>query len=247
MRKIRVLLAGVALAALMSSALVVPAQGASYRAPNADIQRVLNDTNKARTSRGLKPLILDKAMTSVAQKWSEKQAAKRAMTHNPNFARQIPAGWWAAAENIASGPSAKHVVAVWMASAGHRANILGNYTHIGIGIKNGYSTQVFGKYVPAPKPVRPPKKLTAAPTPTISGTAKVGATLTANASTWKPATVQISYGWLKAGKAIKGATNRTYKLTAADAGASITVKVTGKKSGYTTVTKTSAPKTVAKK
>jgi len=82
------------------------------------------------------------------------------------------------------------------------------------------------------------KPLTTTPTPKITGDLKVGATLTAVRGTWKPGPVTLSYSWL-VGKVAKG-TAATYKITAADVGKTIVVKVTGKKTGYTTVTKTSA-------
>ncbi|WP_212743168.1 fibronectin type III domain-containing protein [Microbacterium sp. 2FI] len=87
--------------------------------------------------------------------------------------------------------------------------------------------------------------LTLTPTPTISGTAKVGLRLTASAGTWAPATVTLKYQWRRGGAAITGATASTYVLVAADKGSQITVTVTGSKSGYTSVSKTSAAKTVA--
>ncbi|NQX12284.1 hypothetical protein HQQ80_11655 [Microbacteriaceae bacterium VKM Ac-2855] len=85
-----------------------------------------------------------------------------------------------------------------------------------------------------------------APTPTISGTAKVGQTLTAAPGTWGPAPVTLSYQWKRGGIAISGATASTYKLVATDAGKVVTVTVTGEKVGYTTIAKTSAGKTIAK-
>lgn len=75
-------------------------------------------------------------------------------------------------------------------------------------------------------------------TPTISGSVGVAKTLTAKAGTWTTGTT-FTYQWLANGKAISKATKSTYKLTTADAGKKITVKVTGKKAGYTTVAKTS--------
>ncbi|WP_181127045.1 MULTISPECIES: S8 family serine peptidase [unclassified Rathayibacter] len=79
-----------------------------------------------------------------------------------------------------------------------------------------------------------------APTPTITGTAKVGSTLTANAGAWAPAPVALTYQWKASGTAISGATAATYKPTSATVGKKITVTVTGKKTGYTTVVRTSA-------
>ncbi|RZI94836.1 MAG: hypothetical protein EOO67_03850 [Microbacterium sp.] len=89
-----------------------------------------------------------------------------------------------------------------------------------------------------------PLELTAA-TPTIRGTAKVGQKLTAKAGTWGPAPVKLSYRWLRDGAAIKGATKSAYTLKAADRGHRVSVRITGTKSGYTTVSKTSTSKKVA--
>ena len=58
--------------------------------------------------------------------------------------------------------------------------------------------------------------------------------LTVKPGVWKPSGVKVSYQWLRSGKAIKGATKPSYKLTSKDKRKKITVKVTGKKAGYTT-------------
>jgi hypothetical protein len=83
------------------------------------------------------------------------------------------------------------------------------------------------------------KRLTSAPTPTINGTAKVKNTLTAHVGTWGPGTVTKSYQWYRNGTPIPGATKSTYAVALTDAYASITFRVTAKKSGYLTVTRTS--------
>ncbi|MFT3942420.1 MAG: leucine-rich repeat domain-containing protein [Ancrocorticia sp.] len=79
--------------------------------------------------------------------------------------------------------------------------------------------------------------LTAA-TPTISGKARVGEKLRATPGTWTSGT-KFTYQWLADGKAIKNATKSSYTVKAADAGKQINVKVTGTKSGYKTLAKTS--------
>ena len=90
-----------------------------------------------------------------------------------------------------------------------------------------------------------PKVFSKTPKPTITGKAESGKTLTAHRGTWSP-TPSYSYQWYRSGAKISGATKSTYKLTSKDKGKKITVKVTGKKSGYLTVTKTSAAKIVSK-
>ena len=71
-------------------------------------------------------------------------------------------------------------------------------------------------------------KLTA-PTPTISGSALVGSTLSANPGTWGPAPVALTYQWKANGVAISGATAKTFIVTPTQVGKTITVTVTGKK------------------
>lgn len=73
----------------------------------------------------------------------------------------------------------------------------------------------------------------------ITGTAKVGLTLTATATSWKPAGVSLKYQWYRSGKKIGGATKVTYTLKASDLNKQITVKATGSRSGYKAASKTS--------
>jgi hypothetical protein len=53
--------------------------------------------------------------------------------------------------------------------------------------------------------------------------------------------------WYRNGKQIVGATGVAYKLVKADKGKRVTVKVTGSKPGYTSVTKTSKKTSKIKK
>jgi putative cell wall-binding protein len=77
-------------------------------------------------------------------------------------------------------------------------------------------------------------------TPTVTGTPRLGAVLTANTGVWGPSPVSFSYQWSANGQALAGATNAKYTLTAADVGKSIVVAVTGSKPGYASVTLSSA-------
>jgi len=62
--------------------------------------------------------------------------------------------------------------------------------------------------------------------PIISGTAKVGATLTATAGSWQGPMLDYGYQWLRSGVAIDGATASSYTLAADDLGATVSVRVT---------------------
>lgn len=87
------------------------------------------------------------------------------------------------------------------------------------------------------------KKLTSAPTPTVSGTAKVGSTLTGKVGTWGPGTVTKKYQWYVNGAAVAGATGTTFKVRPQDAYKKVTFKVSASKSGYTSTSRTSASTT----
>ena len=125
------------------------------------VARVLELTNSEREKAGLTPLMLSGELTDAALTYSQVLATSGCFQHTcgpvPNFADRIGqsgySGWTALGENIAAGyPSAEAVVAGWMSSPGHRANILSpKYTEIGIGLVTGgdgkfgtYWTEEFG-------------------------------------------------------------------------------------------------------
>ncbi|SDH54161.1 M12 family metallo-peptidase [Microbacterium sp. 77mftsu3.1] len=78
----------------------------------------------------------------------------------------------------------------------------------------------------------------AASTPAATGSAKVGSKLTAKPGTWSAGT-RFAYQWYANGSAISRATGSTFTPTTSQLGKAITVKVTGTKAGYSTVSKVS--------
>jgi len=80
----------------------------------------------------------------------------------------------------------------------------------------------------------------ASSTPTISGTARVGRALTVTTGVWARGAT-LSYQWSADGVAVRGATATSFTPGAAQKGKTITVTVTGKLAGYTSVSKTSKP------
>ncbi len=88
-------------------------------------------------------------------------------------------------------------------------------------------------------------------TPTISGTAAVGKTLTASTGSWSPTPgkqgrADYTFQWLRNGVAIDGATGKTYTVTAADRGAQLQVRVSVAASGDYNTKIVAASKTSAK-
>ncbi|MER5432521.1 CAP domain-containing protein [Streptomyces sp. NPDC002588] len=119
---------------------------------------VVDLTNRERAGAGLRPLGVDRALTTAAQAHCADMVARAFYSHTSPEGTQ-PWDRAAAAgstrrtigENIACGQrSAAEVVEGWMNSPGHRANILKPaFTHIGVGYAGGgpsgtYWTQLFG-------------------------------------------------------------------------------------------------------
>lgn len=98
--------------------------------------------------------------------------------------------------------------------------------------------------VTAPVAGLPAPKATTAPQ--VSGTFAFGSALKALPGTWDTSGVTLTYQWLRAGKAVSGATSSTYTLTAGDIAQSISVRVTATREGYEPGVATSAAKKVTK-
>ena len=153
----------------------------SMAAPALDL---LGYANAERAAHGLKPLVWSSAIATMAQNWTASMASTALdcttayLKHNPNYQGQTPGNWTLVGENVgcAQPARAKVIHDAWMASAGHRANILRpEFTHIGIGwavTKNGiaFVTEDFAAY-PVTKAAAPPVTKAAAPRATTKQTA----------------------------------------------------------------------------
>ena len=176
------------LLAFTLAAIATFASPASAASPT-DEQGFVDKINAERTSRNLRPLIFDMQIRDVARAWSDQMASSGNFVHNPNYASQMPAGWSRAAENIAWGSGSNATVAVLhqalMNSEGHRANILGDFTRVGVGVtvRDGqmWVTENFGKYANDPVPSgggTSPSPTTTTTQPTTTTTAPTASSIT---------------------------------------------------------------------
>lgn len=118
------------------------------------VDDVLTYTNEFRASRGLKALTPNEALNRIAQKHSENMSSGKVKFGHDGFSKRNAAAQKQLsihyfAENVAYGvPTGQEAVNLWKNSEGHRANMLGKYAQIGIGVakdKQGriFYTQVF--------------------------------------------------------------------------------------------------------
>jgi hypothetical protein len=137
--------------------------------------------NSARASAGLKPLGDDSRLDAIAQAQAQRMADRDAIYHNPNLKSDADAAgvnWETIGENVGVGPDASSVHQAFMASPGHRQNILyGDYTVVGIGYAVGKDGSVFiaqdyaGLAASTPPPAPRPVVESAAPAPVAAAPA----------------------------------------------------------------------------
>ncbi|MEU3455037.1 CAP domain-containing protein [Micromonospora sp. NPDC006766] len=123
---------------------------------SAELQQVVDLVNQERAKAGCQALTVSDKLTLAAQRHSQDQADHKNMTHDGSDGSDVGErldrvgyAWRAYGENVAwNQQSPAAVMAAWMNSSGHRANILNcSFTQIGVGVarSNGpYWTQDFG-------------------------------------------------------------------------------------------------------
>jgi uncharacterized protein YkwD len=101
---------------------------------------------------GLPPLARDARLDRAAQLHAENMARQKRMAHvldgRGPVARLCAEGVCrvGVGENVAMGQrTTGEVMQAWMASPGHRTNVRGQYSRIGVGYSNGYWCVVFAR------------------------------------------------------------------------------------------------------
>jgi uncharacterized protein YkwD len=118
-------------------------------------REVVDLTNRERAARGLPALRADPRLFAAARMYTAVMARFNRMGHSVDGSgvggrvNSAGYGWSSVAENVAAGQmSPSEAVNSWMNSSGHRANLLGRHSDIGIGVAIGpsgtrYWAQVF--------------------------------------------------------------------------------------------------------
>jgi uncharacterized protein YkwD len=113
-----------------------PSQDKSMRAMNADRNRY-----------NMRSLRLSGDSQRKAQAWAAKLAREGTLYHS-SLTSGIGSRWCALGENVGMGPNTAAVQNAYMRSAGHRANILGNYKGVGVGVvRKGKTVWVVQEFI----------------------------------------------------------------------------------------------------
>jgi len=122
-------------------AVVAPAANALTSVENCFYQAI----NRERAAVGHKALALKSDLTSIARRHSNWMAGDGTIYHadpssphykqGDNLAAEVSGNWWAAGENVGMGPDCQSIHDAFMASPGHKANILDtDYNQVGVGV-----------------------------------------------------------------------------------------------------------------
>ncbi len=115
---------------------------------NSVAQEILELVNAHRRSKGKQPLAISPLANTLAQSHTEYMVRVNAISHDNFDARSDRLfkedNARGTGENVASGQrSAAAVMEAWLDSTGHRKNIEGDFTHIGISVVNNASGRPF--------------------------------------------------------------------------------------------------------
>jgi uncharacterized protein YkwD len=136
-----------------------PAEAAEATAEPGLERSVAQAVNRARMERGLPALAVDRTLGAVARRYSCRMARENFIAHVPpsggtvgDRVKSAGTAYRAVGENLASTRDARDPVASavrgWMASPGHRKNILApSFTRTGVGVcrldRSHLFTQIF--------------------------------------------------------------------------------------------------------
>ena len=187
-----------AIVALLSA--VGPISSASASESSDYVSRI----NAVRASVGVPGLSVDGELTAACQQWANHMAATDTLAHAPDITAGISQYWLKVGENVGVGPDVATIMAAFIGSPHHYANIVDPaFNRVGVAVAYGgghqYTCHRFMKVAesnpgptpeptPTPKPAPKPKPGGGSSTPTTKPPASSGATTpTTVADTTAPA------------------------------------------------------------
>lgn len=115
--------------------------------------------NLYRNQNGLGSLNITPVLSDVARNWSAQMAGSQTLSHDPNAVAEVAAiipDWSRIGENVGFGGDTTSLNTAFINSAPHRANMLGDYNQVGIGVAlNGSQIWVTYRFVKGSIPVVP--------------------------------------------------------------------------------------------
>ena len=132
-RRRSIVVIGVVLAIFMLLGLAIPKHAEATSSPERYMAALIN---KSRAAYDRGALGLNNSLSNYARKWSATMASKNRLYHNPYLAQWLRTwSWRILGENVGVGGSILSLHRAFVASPGHRANILDRrFRNVGVGI-----------------------------------------------------------------------------------------------------------------
>jgi hypothetical protein len=154
---------------IVTMAIVVMTMGLALPAHAGTEGAFVSKINASRAAAGLPALSTHSDLVPDARAHSAEMMAAGQIYHTTNLGG-VASGWDALGENVGAGPSVDSLHAAFMNSSGHRANILGDFNYVGVGVAEQggviWVTAIFMRKGSAPEPTT--TTTTTAPTTTTT-------------------------------------------------------------------------------
>jgi hypothetical protein len=178
---------------IMTLAVTVMFMGMAIPAIAGGEGTLLGRINSSRSASGLAPLEAYWDLTDDARAHSARMMDRGSIYHNPSLA-SVTGVWEKLGENVGAGIDLNALHDAFMGSSGHRANILGDYNYVGVGVKTdatgvSWVTVVFMKAAPGLNGGSPTTTTQAPATTTTTTQAPATTTTTTQAPAPTPAPV----------------------------------------------------------
>lgn len=121
------------MAVVASLAMLVTGLSAPVGANETMEDSFLSLINEERVAEGMQPLDVYWDLVDDARSHSQLMSDTDNLHHNPELA-SVTTGWYSLGENVGYGPDVEILHQAFMDSPGHRANVLGDYNYIGVGV-----------------------------------------------------------------------------------------------------------------
>jgi hypothetical protein len=172
--------------ALLVGLLVFAGSAAIASASPSEESEFVSLINQSRSASGLAPLSVHNDLVIGARNHTAKMIPTGSIFHSTSAELSaVTTGWSVLGENVGKGPNPSVLHKAFMESPSHKANILGGFDRVGVGVGHDaegrvYVTVIFMKSVAAPAPTTtttttPPAApttttTTMAPAPTVTET-----------------------------------------------------------------------------
>jgi hypothetical protein len=151
---------------MMVAVVLVPSTPAQASTATDDEISFVNKLNDLRSGQGVQTLSVDYRLRNVARSWAQQMANNGSISHNPNLASQLPAGWISAGENVGVGGSVDSLHNAFVNSPGHYANMVNSqYNAVGIGVVITDRIWVVVDFMYTNSPIPPDPEVPFYPTP----------------------------------------------------------------------------------